>query len=111
MGVTVFGWLWFANSFNIFWHAYVFICVIAFFVAVLSPAKIYQSQYRFLLVGIYLTSITATLLIMYEDVTLINDPDFGALIIRAIHIVIFVALIKETKIRQLPNKRASTAGA
>lgn len=93
--ITALGWVWFAGSFSPYWNTYALVTFIAYIVGASSPAKAYQSKYRFTIAGLYVLAIILTFPILYFDLKLINGADYQAMMIRGVECLVFGMLARE----------------
>lgn len=92
--IVLLGWLWFAGSFGLVMSIYTPVILVALLIAAITPQSMYSSNYRLLLVAIYLVGIVMTIMAMYEDYTRSYGPEYDVMILRATQIFILGMLTK-----------------
>ena len=96
MPILGLAWLWYGGYFDTADHVVMLVTIGALFVATITPAKSYSSKERYILAGIYIAGAVATCIDIYGSYSIGYGPDYVAMTLKSIYLLIFVVLIKNS---------------
>jgi hypothetical protein len=96
------GVLFYATKLSSLWLAYAALVVIALSVFCFLPRSQLR-RVRWLVAGLAVATVCATIPVAYQDLTLVNGADHGALVLRAFLVAILAIMFMEAR-QQTPHR-------